>query len=355
MTVAEHADGQGPQDGTVLAYRAVALQSACHAVDVEQRAARIRDAMVAAIDRVHTQVQATKANLGPALRLVVLPEYLLTGPPRGRSIEAWARLASLDPDGAPYRRLGDIARDADVFLCVNAYERDEHFPGVYFQASVVFDPRGDQVLRYRRLNSMYTVTPHDVLDRYLSIYGPDSLFPVASTEIGRLAAVASEEILFPEVARCLALRGAEVLLHSSSEIASAILSPKNAAKISRAVENVCCVVSANTAGLYGTGLPPASGDGGSRIINHRGIVLAQAQQGESMAANAEIDIAAIRRARREVSMENLLARQRLELYAPTYGTTSVYPPNTVSTGIERAHFARTQESVISRLVAHGVI
>ena len=36
------------------------------------------------------------------------------------------------------------------------------------------------------------------------------MFPVAKTAIGNLAAIASEKILYPEVARCLAMRGAEI-------------------------------------------------------------------------------------------------------------------------------------------------
>lgn len=344
------------QDPPATAYRAVALQTACHAVNRAESAAAARDQIRAAVDRVHEQVTATKRFVGPGVRLVVLPEYLLTGHPIGEPFQEWCDRAALAPGGPEYARLADVARDAGVFLCVNGYETDEHFPGVYFQASVVFDPAGETVLRYRRLNSMYAVTPHDILDRYLAVYGEDALFPVARTEIGTLAAIASEEILFPEVARCLAMRGAEVFLHSSSEVCSALLSPKNVAKLARAVENGAYVVSANTGGLYGTGMPAASGDGGSQIVDHRGLVLAKAGQGETMAANAEIDLAALRRARRTPEMMNLLPRQRFELYAASYARTSFYPPDTVRPGeTGREHFVTTQRAVIERLAGDGLI
>jgi predicted amidohydrolase len=202
---------------------------------------------------------------------------------------------------------------------------------------------------------MWAVTPHDVLDRYLEVYGEDALFPVADTEIGRLAPIASEEILYPEIARCFAVRGAEVFVHSSSEVASALLSPKNVAKLARALENSAYVVSANTAGLYGTALPPMSGDGSSKIVDHRGLVLAEAGAGESMAANAEIDLASLRAFRRRVAMENMLARQRFELYAPTYASTSVHPANQVTGVPARADFRAAQERVIADLAARGVI
>ena len=344
-----------PQVPGAPAYRALALQTACHAINGAANRRAARGLIAAAIDRIYEQVLASRARIGPQLRLVVLPEYVLTGHPMTESLREWAELAALEPDGLEYRRLSELSRDGGVHLCVNAYEVDEHFPGLYFQASVVLDPAGACVLRYRRLNSMFSPTPHDVLDRYLTIYGEDSLFPVARTEIGALAAIASEEILFPEVARCLAMRGAEVFLHSSSEVASALQSAKNIAKLARAIENGTYVVSANTAGLFGTGLPPQSGDGASQIIDHRGLVLAAAAQGESMVANAEIDLAASRRFRRRVAMDNLLPRQRYELYAPSYRR-PCYPANTISAaGAERGHFAATQQSVINRLVDEGVV
>jgi predicted amidohydrolase len=287
--------------------------------------------------------------------LVVLPEYVLSGPPTSESLPQWAEMAALAPDGEEYCRLADIAVDVDAFLAVNNYETDEHFPGVYFQACVLFTPAGEVGYRYRRLNSMWSVTPHDVLDRYLGIYGEESLFPVADTEIGRIAPIASEEVLYPEIARCFAVRGAEIFAHSSSEVASAMLSPKNIAKRARAIENSAYVVSANTAGVHGTALPPASGDGSSQVVDFRGNLAAAATQGPSMAANAEIDLAGLRHFRRRVAMDNMLARQRFELYAPTYAGVSIHPANTVDGVPERAHFRRTQQTVIDQLVADGVI
>jgi predicted amidohydrolase len=214
------------------------------------------------------------------------------------------------------------------------------------------------VLRYRRLNSLYAPTPHDVWDRYLEHYGLDGVFPVARTPIGNLAAIASEEILFPEVARCLAMRGAEVFLHSTSEAAGGPRAPKEAAKVSRAVENSAYVVSANSAGLSGTPVPESSTNGGSKVVDDRGIVLAESGPGESMTAYAEIDLAALRRRRRRPGMANLLSRQRFELYAESYRKVRFYPANTLlesGAAVGREHFLRTQEKAIERLADLGVL
>ena len=111
-------------------------------------------------------------------------------------------------------------------------------------------------LRYRRLISMFAPTPHDVWEEYLDVYGLEGVYsPSPTPTLGRLAAVASEEILYPEVARCLAMRGAEVLLHPSSEASSPRPMPKEIAKVARAIENMAYVVSANSAGIGGIAIP----------------------------------------------------------------------------------------------------
>jgi predicted amidohydrolase len=339
----------------VTSYYALALQLTCRAVSKVAGREEARSIMRDSIDRIGQQIAASLKFIGPDCRLVVLPEYFLTGFPMGDTIEAWLDKAALEIDGPEYKQLGRIAQDSQVFIAGNAYEADENFPSLYFQTSFLLDPSGEVVLRYRRLNSLMTPTPHDVWDKYLETYGLDGVFPVARTEIGNLAAVASDEILFPEVARCFAMRGAEVLLHSSSE-AAATETPKDTAKLSRAVENSVYVVSSNSAGIEDIDIPVSSTDGGSKIIDHRGLVLTQTGPGESMAAYAEIDLDALRRFRRRPGMTNLLSRQRFEAYAESYSKASSYPPNTLLNGVpDRAHFLRTQTEVIARLAEKEVI
>lgn len=337
-------------------FRALALQVTCHAVNQASDRSCARSLMQQTINRLEQQISASIAFIGSDCKLVVLPEYFLTGFPMGESLAVWAEKACLEMAGAEYEALGKIAQKHDIFLAGNAYELDPNFPGLYFQTCFVLDPDGIIVLRYRRLNSMFAPSPHDVWERYLDCYGLDGVFPVAKTSIGNLAALASEEILYPEVARCLAMRGAEVFLHSTSEVHGHARSPKEAAKIARAVENMAYVISANTAGIANIPIPVASADGGSKIVDYRGLVLAETGSGESMAAFAEIDLAALRRYRRRPGLNNLLARQRLELYADSYSQFHFYPANTMlNAGVERKHFIQTQQETIERLAKLGVI
>jgi len=339
-------------------FYALALQTTCVAVNTAHDP---RATMLDSCARVLRQIEAAKRFIGGDLRLVVLPEYLLTGFPMGESAAQWEAKAALAIDGPEYAALGDIARGAGVFLAGNAYERDANFPGIYFQTSFIIEPRGEVVLRYRRLVSLFAPSPYDVLDRYVALYGEEALFPVVDTELGRLAAIASEEILYPEIARALALRGAEIFVHSSSEVASALPTPKNIAKQARAIENLAYVVSANTAGIDGIAIPRASTDGNSQIVDFRGLVIAQAQLGDSMAACAEIDPGALRRYRRRPGMANTLSRQPLELWRRALGATDIQPANNLIAPDgalvkpSAAFYGERQRRAIERLIRERII
>lgn len=339
-----------------MRYKALALQVTCQTVNACQNRSEARVIMNDTLLRLEKQIAASMAFVGKDVKLIVLPEYFLTGFPMGESIEVWRAKASLDINGIEYDQMGAMAQRLGVYLSGNVYENDPHFPEIYFQTSFIIAPNGNVVLRYRRLNSMFAPTPHDVWDQYLEIYGYEAVFPVAQTEIGYLACIASEEILYPEIARCLVMRGAEVFCHSSSEVGSNLLTQKNVAKLARAIESMAYIVSANSAGMAGTPIPFASTDGASKIIQYEGLVLAEAGYGESMVANATIDLPALRAHRQRPAMSNFLARQRFELYAPSYAQHQFYPVNSLlHKKAERQHFIQTQVETIAKLVEKQII
>ncbi len=335
-------------------YVALALQIDCDGVHPDHDRAHANLRIQGCLRRIDEAVGGARRWIGPDLKLVVLPEYVLTGPPWGESIAEWTDKAALAPDGAEYEALAAIAQNHSLYLAGNGYETDRHFPGLYFQASWIFAPNGARVLTYRRLISMFAPTPHDVWDRYLDIYGLEGVFPVADTPIGRLAAIASEEILYPEIARCLAVRGAEVFVHSSSEVASPKLTIKQIARRARALENLAYVVSANNAALRGIDVPIDSSSGYSDIIDYHGEQLVVAGSGVSSVANATLDLAALRAWRRRPGMSNLLSRQALDLYAEIYATADIRRRNGLLDGDrivipERSYFAQRQAEVLARL------
>ncbi|MBL8644925.1 MAG: hypothetical protein JNK21_13405 [Rhodospirillaceae bacterium] len=347
----QHLKGQA-----MLMYRAVAMQIECLPINASTSKAEARAMMMAAITRLKITIPGSRIYAGNGVKLVVLPEYVFTGFPMGTAIPKWADWAAVDVGGPEYEALARIAQDNNIYLCGNAYERDANFPGIFFQACFIFDPSGKHILRYRRLTSMFSPTPHDYWDKYLDLYGWEGVFPVAKTEIGNLAAIASEEIQYPELVRCFALRGAEVLCHPSAEPLLTGLTPKDIAKRARAIENLAYVVSANVAGHRDIPFLDKTCDGLSKIIDYQGRVLAEAGPGESVTAAADINITALRRHRNTADINNFLPRLRMELYADTYARKDFYPANTLmKTDPTPQHFGAVQRQVIERLRQAGII
>lgn len=341
-------------------YVALALQIDCDGVhpDTDRAAAAAR--MRASLARIDVAIGGARRWIGPELKLVVLPEYILSGPPWGESIADWAAKGAIAPDGPEYDALAKLAQKHGVFLAGNGYETDVHFPGLYFQACWVFDPAGNRVLTYRRLISIFAPTPHDVWDKYLDVYGLEAVFPVADTVIGKLAAIASEEILYPEVARAHAIRGAEVFLHSTSEVASPNLTIKQIARRARALENLAYVVSANNAELRGIDVPTDSSNGFSDIIDYHGNQMVLAGVGESSVANSFLDLAGLRAYRRRPAMANMLSRQALEMFADSFANADLRRRNGLLQGgkiviPDRSYFQQRQADAIARMTERGII
>ncbi|ANY21110.1 Aliphatic amidase [Tsuneonella dongtanensis] len=349
---------------TPTPYAAVAMQLTARSTEACADTAAVRAQILAHIGEIEGAIRSAAIFIeqyaGRPVKLAVLPEYLFTSYPGRIGIPEFAERVGFAADGPEYAALGTVAQRLGLHLAGNAYEVDAHFPGFYFQTSFLVAPSGDVVLRYRRLLSMFAPSPHDVWDAYLDRYGIDGVFPVAQTEIGTLACIASEEILYPEIARAFAFRGAEVLCHSSSEIGSPLATAKDVAKRAQAWESMAYVVSANTAGISGTAMPLASADGNSQVVGPDGKVLAQSLSGETYTAFATIDLAALRAARRTPAMTNSLARQRPSLFAGVYADAPGQDANAMLDGgtarvPERDDFRRMQTAMIEKLVKAGVI
>jgi len=69
-------------------YRALALQARTEAVN-NCNHEEARAAMLSSISRISANIGAANAFLGGDIKLVVLPEYFLTGYPMGDAVPAW--------------------------------------------------------------------------------------------------------------------------------------------------------------------------------------------------------------------------------------------------------------------------
>jgi hypothetical protein len=129
------------------------------------------------------------------------------------------------------------------------------------------------------------------------------------------------------------------------------------AKRARAIESMAYVVSANSAEIIGTPVPAASTDAMSKIVDWNGAVLAEAESGESLNANAVIDLPELRATRNRTGMANLQSRLPLAAFAPAYAQTERATPNAMAGRgmLSQDEALARQRAVIARMRSEGVL
>ncbi len=301
-------------------------------------------------------------------QLVLFPEFPLTASPRTETMSEWIAKACIALDGPEMEVYQRWASRYKLYIGANAYVTLKKFPKRFFNTSFLIDPSGKRILTAHRIHTNIAVSPQDMLDEFLDKEGADALFPVAHTPLGNLSMVTSTDLVWPEVTRAHILRGAEVILHPSSEL-PASATPFSYVRRARAIENMCYVVSCSAAGYAGnapltgyggetaanTGTPPAP----SRIFNLDGEIVAEAPQGENTKCRGLVDVEAVRTKRSASRGLNFLATLRSETFRDVYGKkTSFFPPNTFKTATSeqfRAENVKKVEQALDHMRKIGVI
>lgn len=333
----------------IAPYTAVAIQTIIrHVKDSKWRDAIVRENVYRSI----SMMEYVRHRFGAA-RLFLLPEFSLTGAEHVRSVEEWTKVALRIP-GPELEPLANFARENQAYVGGGTMEYDPHYPGRWFNSAFLFGPKGEMLLRYRKVNgadvqghTTYS-TPPGLYDLYVKTEGgEDALFPVVDTPIGRLGLINCYDINFPEMIRTYAMRGAEVLLHATGEPYAPHREPWEMSRRTRAYENLLYVVSANhggyaaqvhddvftdTSGLIfqqryeGEISPLGRSHGGSEIVDFNGHVVGQAESPGEALALGTIDIPALRERRAELR-GNILAQVRSEVYAREYAKHRASPLN----------------------------
>jgi formamidase len=178
-----------------------------------------------------------------------------------------------------------------------------------------------------------STSPHDVEDEYEAKYGwePENLFPVTDTPIGRLGTYICYDGHFPEVARALALNGAEVLIRPTAYLEPWTSEPMDWWTVlnrARAIENTCYVIAPTRGNIVGPpGMPREWSGGRSQIIDFEGRILCMNKTTGECVIGAVIDVEHLRKRRmRKVDM-NHLAHLRPEAYVKVYQKAKCWPDN----------------------------
>jgi nitrilase len=175
----------------------------------------------ASIEKLAALTAEAKAN---GARLVVFPEtYLPVYPssrwaralagwadPRAKAAFAALSREAVDVPGPDADRLGEIAREHEVWLVTGVNERDPERPGTLYNALLYHGPDGKLALHHRKL----VPTNHERL-----IWGPGDgggLRAIA-TEIGRIGGLICWENYMPLARFSLYDSGVEIYLASTAD------------------------------------------------------------------------------------------------------------------------------------------
>jgi len=103
-----------------------------------------------------------------------------------------------------------LARETACVIVTSLYER--RAPGLYHNTAVVFDKDGSIAGRYRKMH-----IPDDPAYYEKFYFTPGDLgFEPITTSIGRLGVLVCWDQWYPEAARLMALRGAEILIYPTA-------------------------------------------------------------------------------------------------------------------------------------------
>ena len=166
--------------------------------------------------------------------------------------------------GPSTKYFGDLAQKHDLHIVLSLYERDRH---LVYNTAVLLGPDGKLIGKYRKV-----CLPHGEAERGIA---PGHDYPVFDTRFGKVGMMVCYDGFFPEVARELSNRGAEV-------IAWPVWGCNPRLATARAAENHVYVISS-------TFMQPKDGWMISAVYDQTGKPIAQAENWGEVAV-AEVDL-----------------------------------------------------------------
>ncbi|MEQ8734885.1 MAG: nitrilase-related carbon-nitrogen hydrolase [Rhodospirillaceae bacterium] len=264
----------------------------------------------------------------PGVKLVVFPEFFLTGAVSqlGSRSGHIADKIGISFPGPEADQLAKFAQDNNTYVSGGVFEYDPKWPERFFNSAFIFDDNGNLVHLYRKIHCadvfgrLPDTTPGSVYSEYVDRYGYDHLFPVADTPLGKLCTVICFDMNFGETHRAMVKRGAEVIIHPTSEPHNVRRRGWDIARHVRAFENTAYLLTAGHGGEFrggGLSFPGAMQRGYSKVVNYDGSLQCIADGPGAVPLVGSIDMLALRRARADIK-SNLAAWDNPIVYAHKY-------------------------------------
>ena len=217
------------------------------------------------------QIMAEK----PGTNLIVFPELMTSG--YEGTPEMFQELAETLPNGESMQVMGALAKKHHVHIIYGLPERDPVLTDVLYNAAVLINSDGIAVGTYRKV--------HPFADEKRWCRAGCEV-PVFDTEIGKIGIMICWDTGFPEIARCYALKGADLLVVSTNW-EDPYADDWDLITKARAFDNTLHLVAANRIGDDGKTL---SFFGHSKIMGPTGREIAALDERKEGYISAELDL-----------------------------------------------------------------
>ncbi len=206
------------------------------------------------------------------------------------------------PGGPAYEFLRETARGARIH--VHGGSIQERGGDKLFNTTVVFDPDGREIARYRKIHLFDITTPDGTGFRESSTYGGGDEIVTYDAGGITVGAAICYDLRFPELFAALRRAGAELIMLPSAFTLQTGKDHWEPLLRARAIETQCWFAAAATWGkhLEGTRGEPRFTYGHSLVCDPWGQVVAQVSDGTGW-ATARIDPAITARVRRDMPVE----------------------------------------------------
>lgn len=203
------------------------------------------------------------------------------------------------PGGVAYEFLRAIARCEKIH--VHGGSLAEQAGEKLFNTTLLFDPEGREIARYRKIHLFDIVTPDGTGYRESNTYGSGSEIVTCQADGLRLGLAICYDLRFPELFVALRRAGAEVILLPSAFTLQTGKDHWEPLIRARAIETQCWMAAAATWGRHveGTRNEPRSTYGHSMVCDPWGHVVAQVSDGTGW-TTARIDSDLTARVRRDM-------------------------------------------------------
>lgn len=246
-------------------------------------------------------VRMIKEAVSEGCRMVVLPE-MFNCPYAAQYFPLYAESVPGKTSG----ELGELAQAEDIYLVAGSIpEKDDH--GHYYNTSTVFNPAGRMIAKHRKIHLFDIDIPGGITFFESETLSPGQEVTTFDTTFGPMGLAICYDLRFPELARMMALQGANVIIYPAAF--NQVTGPLHweALLRTRAIDNQVFVIAASPANH-----PQAvyAAYGHSMVVDPWGTVVSEAGSDETLLM-AEINLELVNKVRREMP---LLMHRRPELY-----------------------------------------